>query len=189
MGTRPIAGLAVLVGCLSGCSAGPMSIEVALRRYDVNPYRPAIKVESASARADYLRMRADEEGIDPAEMRLRDDALLQNPFKASDDRALALGGLIFSVYCSDCHGLDADGQGWEALKDRPPKDFGSFWTRVGVALSGGPPANWFERTHDGYGPTVKYLDGKMQAMPAFGDKLTREQIWMVLTYLASACEQ
>jgi mono/diheme cytochrome c family protein len=38
---------------------------------------------------------------------------------------------------------------------------------------------------DGSGDLVGYADGPTLAMPPFGDQLTREQIWLVITYLQS----
>lgn len=186
MGARRMGGWVVTVGCLAGCASGPMAIEVALRRFDVTAFRDAIQTDLASGKTAYLRMRAEEEGVGLAAMRVRDDGLRRNPFEADDDRALAVGGLIYSVHCSDCHGLDADGQGWQGLRDHPPQNFRSFWVRVGIALNGSPSKEWFERTRDGNGPMVKYPEGRSQAMPAFGNQLANEQIWMALVYLASA---
>jgi len=71
------------------------------------------------------------------------------------------------------------------LPEAPTKDFHAFGKRFAVTLHKGAPRSWFRKINEGYGDTVTYPDGAGPAMPAFGQKLAREQIWLVITYLQS----
>ena len=81
--------------------------------------------------------------------------------------------------CTRCHGEDVRGNGPDMLSDHPTKDFHAFGKRFAVTLHGGAPRSWFRKIVEGHGPEVEYPAGRSRVMPAFGDTLSREQIWLV----------
>lgn len=185
MGDHPFV-LVSLAALLAGCT-GPLPLAHALRPREDRAFQQALQKYDGSPKEAWLHHRAEQLGVTYEEMRARDEALARgpNPFKTSDVQAVSYGAAMYAEYCMKCHGENADGDGWMASRDHRPKNFRNAITRMAVVLSGGPPDDWFEAVRDGKGPQVKYEQGTSRAMPAFGDKLANEQIWMILTYLAS----
>ena len=173
---------AVLAGC-----TGPLPLARALRPREDRQFQELLAAGEGSPKEAWLRYRADAQGVTYEEELARDQTLARgpNPFRTTDPQAVSFGAAMYAEYCMKCHGENADGDGWMARRDHRPKSFRSPLTRLAVALSGGPPDDWFEAVRDGKGPQVEYEQGRTRAMPAFGDKLANEQIWMILTYLAS----
>lgn len=177
--------LAPLAAALAGCT-GPLPLARALRPREDNAYRQILEKYDSNPKEAWLRHKAAQEGISYEEALARDETLThKNPFKTTDREAVSYGAAIYAEHCMKCHGENADGDGWMAHKDHPPKNFRSMLTRAGVVFSGGVPGDWFAAVRDGQGPRVEYDQGPSRAMPAFKDKLANEQIWLVLTYLAS----
>jgi mono/diheme cytochrome c family protein len=100
-----------------------------------------------------------------------------------DAARLALGAKVYAQYCSSCHGVKLEGQpNWRArgpngrLPAPPHDESGHTWhhsDRVLFAISKNglvPP----------YAPKNYESD-----MPAFGGKLSDEEIWAVLAYIKS----
>ncbi len=88
-----------------------------------------------------------------------------NPFAWDDAGAIQAGEPLYQTQCTLCHGADGSG----ALPNAP--DF----TSPGVnAEFKGNPGSFFCSLTEGKG-----------AMPAYGDSLSVEERWQVLTYLAS----
>lgn len=178
-------GWVLVMLALGGCS-GPMAPSMAIRSEDRRDYDTAIGHDGRSSKETFLRWRADLTGISFEEALIVDVHLRKNPFDQDDSSAVSLGAVIYNANCRSCHGSDAKGDGLYALSDHPPKDFRSFGARLQVAFSGGPPSEWFDEVRSGEGPTVQYSEGESRAMPAFAEKLSNEQIWLVLNYLASS---
>jgi len=135
-----------------------------------------------------LNWMAEERRQDVATLEERDRALsaTRNPFDAHTDYdAVGRGAVLYKFHCARCHGDDARGRGPSALPDHPANDFHSFANRFASTIHRGAPRRWFKSISEGYGDTLDYPDGPSPAMPAFGDKLTREQIWLLITYLQS----
>jgi mono/diheme cytochrome c family protein len=97
--------------------------------------------------------------------------------QASADR-LALGKQVYDQHCASCHGAKGEGQ-YPSAPYKPDK----------AGLIGAPP-------HDSTGHTWHHPDGVLleiirdglivegfQPMPAFGDKLTAEEMQAVLAYI------
>jgi len=175
--------MALLV--VGGCS-GPMAPEMAIRTEDRQDYDTAIGRDGWSSKEAFLRWRADLTGISFEEALIADVHLRKNPFDEDDIAAVSLGAVIYNADCRSCHGFDAEGDGLNALPDHPPKDFRSFGARLHIAFSGGAPSEWFDKVRNGDGPRVQYSDGESRAMPAFDERLSNEQIWLVLNFLASS---
>lgn len=69
--------------------------------------------------------------------------------------------------------------------DLPKMDFHSFGKRFAATLHRGAPRSWFKKINGGFTSKVVNADGSSNAMPAFGEVLAREQIWLAITYLQS----
>jgi mono/diheme cytochrome c family protein len=151
-------------------------------------YQEALRLDATSARDGYLHWRARQGGITFEDALRRDETLSRtaNPFKANRDReAVGLGAVVYANHCQRCHGERADGKGPDVLPSHPCKDFHGFGKRFAVTLHGGAPKAWFRKISEGSGERVYYPDGLSTAMPAFGQELSREQIWLAITYLQS----
>lgn len=80
---------------------------------------------------------------------------------AKDDAALKVGERIYASYCTTCHGSDArGGRGFPNLRDND-------W------LYGGEPENI----------KTTLLNGRQGAMPAWGEMLSKEQIFSLTSYV------
>lgn len=104
------------------------------------------------------------------------------PGDAADPDQVAFGARVYARICANCHGSGLDGQlGWqEPLKDG---------TRLAPAHNADGKA-WRLSNQDLF-KVVKlggrYLnpDGGASRMPAFGDKLTDQEIWSVIAFIKS----
>jgi mono/diheme cytochrome c family protein len=170
-----------------GCS-GPQPLSTAIRPADDQAYQAVLGVYPNSPRRAFYRMKADETGRPVDEVTRRDAELstTKNPFDAnSDPVAVSRGAVVYKAHCMRCHGPDVRGDGPDLLPTHRSKDFHSFGKRFAATLHKGAPRTWFKKINEGYGDVVPYPDGTGPAMPAFGDTLAREQIWLAITYLQS----
>lgn len=100
-----------------------------------------------------------------------------------DGAKVALGAKIYAQHCAACHGARLEGQpNWrEKLPSgrmpAPPHDeSGHTWHH--------PDAVLFGITK--YGVTPKYAPpGYQSDMPGFGDRLSDDEIWAVLSFIQS----
>jgi mono/diheme cytochrome c family protein len=98
---------------------------------------------------------------------------------------VARGKLVYAQHCAACHGARLEGQpNWQdrlpsGRMPAPPHDAsGHTWHH--------PDSVLFGITKQGLVPG-KYAPPKYESdMPAFGDRLTDEEIWVVLAYIKSA---
>jgi cytochrome c oxidase cbb3-type subunit 3 len=87
---------------------------------------------------------------------------LRNPYEG-DKRAIAVGGQLFVGYnCIDCHGADGSGAMGSSFQD-------------GRWHFGGLPGEVFESIYQ----------GRPDGMPAWGGRISNEQIWMLTAYVRS----
>jgi mono/diheme cytochrome c family protein len=87
---------------------------------------------------------------------------VRNPFEG-DKRAIALGGQLFVAYnCIDCHGAEGSGAIGPSFQD-------------GRWHFGGSAAAVFESIYQ----------GRPDGMPAWGGRISNDQIWMLTAYLRS----
>ena len=87
---------------------------------------------------------------------------IKNPYEG-DKKAVATGGQLFIAYnCLDCHGADGSGAMGPSFQD-------------GRWHFGGSPAEVFESIYQ----------GRPDGMPAWGGRITNDQIWMLTAYVRS----
>lgn len=172
---------------LVGCAGPPALDRVIWAQHDAE-YSQAAVLDPDHPREAWLLYQAEELSLTSDEAESRDLAFSadENPFDARTDlAAISRGAVVYREHCASCHGTDARGRGPKSLPDYPAPDWHSPIKRFAITTFGGAAGEWFARIHDGYGPMVEYSFGKRNAMPAFKDRLTREQIWLAVTYLQS----
>ncbi|MBI5865637.1 MAG: cytochrome c [Planctomycetes bacterium] len=172
---------------VSGC-AGPPRLSRAILPRDREEYSRALAADPANPKHAFLGWRARQRGISLADAVQHDAAVspTTNPFDANRDRnAVSLGAMVFAAHCQRCHGENVDGRGPDVSPEAPCHDFHAFDKRFAVTLHRGAPKAWFAKIRDGHGPTIEYPSGPSSAMPPFGQTLSNEQIWLVITYLQS----
>jgi mono/diheme cytochrome c family protein len=110
-------------------------------------------------------------------------ALLAGCGNGRDTASVALGSKIYAQHCAACHGAKLEGQPeWRrrlpsGRMPAPPHDeSGHTWHHSDRVL--------FEITKNGLVPPHAPKDYESD-MPAFGGKLSDEDIWAVLAYIKS----
>jgi len=188
--TRRIAALLAIsyAGVITwGCS-GPQPLSVAIRPIDEQGYQQYLNQHPQSPRDAYFAWKSATEG-GSIETVTQNDAQLgvtKNPFDAHrDPLAVSRGAVVYKAHCLSCHGENVDGKGPAMPEPTPKMDFHRFGKRFASTLHRGAPKAWFRKIHDGY--TSKHInpDGSQSKMPALGELLAREQIWLAITYLQS----
>jgi cytochrome c553 len=87
---------------------------------------------------------------------------VRNPYEG-DKAAISTGGKLFVAYnCLDCHGADGSGAMAPSFQD-------------GRWHFGGAPAEVFESIYQ----------GRPDGMPAWGGRISNDQIWMLTAYVRS----
>jgi len=88
--------------------------------------------------------------------------LVTNPYEG-DKRAITVGGQLFIGYnCLDCHGAEGSGAMGPSFQD-------------GRWHFGGSPGEVFESIYQ----------GRPDGMPAWGGRISNDQIWMLTAYVRS----
>jgi cytochrome c oxidase cbb3-type subunit III len=88
--------------------------------------------------------------------------LVKNPYEG-DKRAINVGGQLFVGYnCLDCHGAEGSGAMGPSFQD-------------GRWHFGGSPGEVFESIYQ----------GRPDGMPAWGGRISNDQIWMLTAYVRS----
>ena len=88
--------------------------------------------------------------------------LVKNPYEG-DKGAISIGGQLFVGYnCLDCHGAEGSGAMGPSFQD-------------GRWHFGGSPGEVFESIYQ----------GRPDGMPAWGGRISNEQIWMLTAYVRS----
>lgn len=183
-----LSGLLAVTSLLLIACAGPQPLHRAARPSDEAAYTQALTAHGNRPADAFLAMRAEELGISVEQARQSDQALstTRNPFKARrDPKAVSRGSVVYRHHCADCHGPDADGRGTRLAEPLAGADFHDFSHRFAVTLHGGAPRTWFRKITRGYTAKTPDANGEYPQMPAFGETLAREQVWLAITYLQS----
>lgn len=176
-----------VVGAIHGCGSGPASIDRVVRPADAVRYQHYLDLHNGQPAAAWLAWRSDETATPVEALREADEALsrTENPFSPDDPLTVQRGALVYSTSCVTCHGPGADGRdaSGQALVGR--KDFTHSHTRMALKMNPDRLAQWYQVVDRGTIGERPMPDGSTAVMPAMGEQLTREQIWLVLNWLAS----
>lgn len=134
---------------------------------------------------DWFAARAQQLGISAEEAKARDAAISESA-PPGDDRvdhfAREQAAAVWAEQCSKCHGLEGEPPVEMAEKVRPPREWGTFGTSMGFFFGGDKMrAGIFKIISKGGEPK----DGVASEMSAWGDSLSREQIWALVYHLES----
>jgi cytochrome c553 len=126
----------------------------------------AIPAESSASHyvdgGDSMRFIAHDENLPPGFPMSAKVMLLKNPYE-HDTKAVATGAQLFVAYnCIDCHGADGSGAMGPSFAD-------------GRWHFGGAAAEIFESIYE----------GRPDGMPAWGGRISNDQIWMLTAYVRS----
>ena len=92
----------------------------------------------------------------------------KNPYEISDRAVIAAGKVIWVAECSRCHGETGEGDGPEAKSGQEPKAFSEVTDETDYL--------------DAYSFEVIRRGLAKAGMPAFGEELSNEDIWKVVTF-------
>lgn len=176
------------VACAFWGCAGPQPLDVAIREEHLDRYVFALNESNGDAKLAFARLKALDSGRTLSEMTAMQETVgsTSNPFDAYDDPdAVSRGAVMYKIHCARCHGDDARGNGPSTLDGYPANDFKSPMARIAATLHRGAPRKWFRVISEGAGDWVAYPDKPSKAMPSFEGELSREQIWLIITYLQS----
>jgi len=173
---------------VAGSCSGPQPLHDAIDPADEQAYLSSFRDGLQTPRDAFYEARAAATKQPIAQVRDSDSAFSEeeNPFDAGDDAAaVSRGAVIYKYNCMNCHGKDADGRGPDMTVTTDAMDFHRFAMRFAVTLHRGAPSRWYRVIADGTTSATAGPDGKPLVMEPFRDRLSREQIWEVITYLQS----
>lgn len=148
---------------LSGCSEESSAAQP--QPVKANTQTPSQPVQPARAEVvagDSLRLIAHEENLAVGFPSSGKPLQLTNPYEGNT-RAIAIGAQLFVSYnCVDCHGAEGSGAVGPSFQD-------------GRWRFGGSAGAIFESIYQ----------GRPEGMPAWGGRISTDQIWMLTVYLQS----
>lgn len=121
----------------------------------------------------WLAERAKSLGTNIEQARLRDDNFSESKPPVTDQTVQAQSARIWKKNCAACHGLTGKSENTPSFTP-PPRKFGTMGMSMGFFFGG-------DKMRAGIYRTIK--NGKGQNMPAYGDKLAREQIWGLVKFI------
>jgi len=149
--------LLVTVACERSSDAATLDERQAAQTPGARPQTPDPRPQAVP---DTLRFVAHTEHVPAGFPSVARPLALANPFEGNA-RAAKTGGQLFVAYnCIDCHGADGSGAMGPSLAD-------------GRWHFGGGPAEVFESIYQ----------GRPEGMPAWGGRISDDQIWMLVTYV------
>jgi mono/diheme cytochrome c family protein len=145
-----------LAGCNRGTGAGGDTTDASAAPAE----QPS--VSGVYVAGDSLRLMAHDEIIPAGFPASAQPLLIKNPYEG-DKAAIGTGGKLFIAYnCLDCHGADGSGAMGPSFQD-------------GRWHFGGAPGEVFESIYQ----------GRPDGMPAWGGRISNDQIWMLTAYVRS----
>jgi cytochrome c oxidase cbb3-type subunit 3 len=158
---RAVAFLAVIV-VFSACNraASTSSDSATAISASTSPGQPA--VSHVYVAGDSLRLMTHDEILPVGFPASTKPLQIRNPYEG-DKAAVSTGAKLFVAYnCLDCHGADGSGAMGPSFQD-------------GRWHFGGAPGEVFESIYQ----------GRPDGMPAWGGRITNDQIWMLTAYVRS----
>jgi cytochrome c oxidase cbb3-type subunit 3 len=145
-----------------GCNRGVSSARDTTTAASSSPSAEQTNTSHLLVAGDSLRFVQHDENL-PAGFPLKSTPLtVKNPYEG-DKKAIATGAQLFVGYnCLDCHGADGSGAMGPSFQD-------------GRWHFGGSPAEVFESIYQ----------GRPDGMPAWGGRISNDQIWMLTAYVRS----
>jgi cytochrome c oxidase cbb3-type subunit 3 len=157
---RRLVGAVCALVALAGCNRGTGVAADTAKATSASPEQPA--VSHVYVAGDSLRLIAHEEMLPVGFPASGNPLLLKNPYEG-DKAAITTGGKLFVAYnCLDCHGADGSGAMGPSFQD-------------GRWHFGGAPGEVFESIYQ----------GRPDGMPAWGGRISNDQIWMLTAYVRS----
>ncbi|MCB9536025.1 MAG: cytochrome c [Myxococcales bacterium] len=145
------------------------------------PARTRVTTEDRPHLGDaWYAHRAATLNITPEAARARDAALPAGPDAGPPDDALDAhtareAAALWRDLCAACHGPDGQPPSELGL-DPPPKTWGGFGVRMGFTFGGDAMRRGIYRS---------IAEGKGEGMPAWGGRLSREQMWALVRHIES----
>jgi mono/diheme cytochrome c family protein len=159
LSARSITALCAFVA-FSACNRGAGVGGDTAKATSTSPEQPA--VSHMYVAGDSLRLMAHEEMLPVGFPASAQPLLIRNPYEG-DKAAIGTGGKLFIAYnCLDCHGADGSGAMGPSFQD-------------GRWHFGGAPGEVFESIYQ----------GRPDGMPAWGGRISNDQIWMLTAYVRS----
>jgi len=156
---RSVAALCALV-TITACSRGVGDRGDTTKATSASREQPA--VSHVYVAGDSLRLMAHDEILPVGFPASAKPLLIKNPYEG-DKAAISTGGKLFIAYnCLDCHGADGSGAMGPSFQD-------------GRWHFGGAPGEVFESIYQ----------GRPDGMPAWGGRISNDQIWMLTAYVRS----
>ena len=112
--------------------------------------------------SESMRFIAHDENLPPGFPPHGTPLAIKNPYEGNKDAVKTGGQLYVSYNCVDCHGVDGSGSMAPTFQD-------------GRWHFGGSPAEIFESIYQ----------GRPDGMPAWGGRISNDQIWMLTAYVRS----
>ncbi len=156
---RALTGLCAIV-VISACTQSGGTRSDTAKVSSTSPEEPA--VSQMYVAGDSLRLMAHDEILPVGFPASAKPLQINNPYEG-DKAAISTGGKLFVAYnCLDCHGADGSGAMGPSFQD-------------GRWHFGGAPGEVFESIYQ----------GRPDGMPAWGGRITNDQIWMLTAYVRS----
>jgi len=145
-----------------GCTRGASSVSDTTTAASSSPSTEQSNTSHLLVAGDSLRFVQHDENLPPGFPLSSTPLAVKNPYEG-DKKAIATGSQLFIGYnCLDCHGADGSGAMGPSFQD-------------GRWHFGGSPAEVFESIYQ----------GRPDGMPAWGGRISNDQIWMLTAYVRS----
>jgi len=185
-----LAMVSLLLPAFMATCSGPQPLARAIVPQDEQDYIEMMSTADQTPAQAFLARRAVKLGVSVEEARQRDNALSnnKNPFKARHDpSAVSRGAVIYKHECMTCHGEKVDGRGPTLPVPLKSLNFHRTGLRFDITMRGGAASKWFKTIRAGTEVQAKDAEGNPITikMPNYLDRLSKEQVWLVVTYLQS----
>lgn len=163
----------------------PMSILwllLSLGACSFTPTPSALKEPQPHFGEDWYAYRARGLGLTAAQAKARDAHISETiPPDVWDEQVATEAAVLWASQCAACHGPRGKLEGVPPMEPQP-RAWGGIGAQMGFFFGGDKMrAGIYRKIRDGGDPR----DGKPSLMPAWGDKLSREQMWGLVYFIES----